>query len=267
MERLVREFGTLDRVAELGKTSPVYLSQIRAASLDHRGTVRAMGTLVARKLEEGCSKEVGWMDTPSPAMLAAAGPPYGQPADPYTALTPAQIAAGMNVVSKAVAAPPVPSPPMPHGKVVAWSEPSDLSDEWVIVERRSIKLSAGNGTIVIEHEQLPPLAFREEYLRSKRVRNRSNLVVCYAEGTSMEPAFTDGDVLLCDIGQTEVVDGEVYALDYGGELRVKRLRKRFDGGLLIQSDNAVKFPPEALDAAQALHIKILGRVLWRGGSV
>ena len=77
----------------------------------------------------------------------------------------------------------------------------------------------------------------------------------------------DGDVLLCDIGQTEIIDGEIYALDYGGELRVKRLRKRLGGGLLVQSDNAARFPPESLDAAQALQIKILGRVLWRGGSV
>lgn len=83
----------------------------------------------------------------------------------------------------------------------------------------------------------------------------------------MEPSFRDRDVLLCDTGQTEIIDGEVYALDYGGELRVKRLRKRFDGGLIILSDNTAKHPPESLSAIDATHIKILGRVLWRGGSV
>lgn len=201
LERLVLEFGTLERVAELGKTSPVYLSQVRAASKDHRGTARSMGTVVARKLEVGCDKPSGWMDTPSPALLAAG------------------VAASKSSGSAPTAM------PAPHGKVVAWDKPGDLSPDWVLVDRRSIKLSAGNGTVVFEHEQLPPLAFRDEYLREKRVRNRNNLVICYAEGDSMEPSFRDRDVLLCDTGQTEIIDGEVYALDYGGELRVKRLRK------------------------------------------
>lgn len=238
LEEAISSAGGIPQLASLCDLSEKYIRQIKSGYQGEKDrNPRKVGEEAARKIDLGLKKPLGWMDTPSAAMLAAES--------------------GANPA------------PMPRGKVIPWSKPSDLSDEWVIVERRSIKLSAGNGTIVIEHEheQLPPLAFREEYLRSRRVRNRANLVVCYAEGTSMEPAFTDGDVLLCDIGQTEVVDGEVYALDYGGELRVKRLRKRFDGGLLIQSDNAVKFPPEALDAALALHIKILGRVLWRGGSV
>lgn len=83
LERLVLEFGTLERVAELGKTSPVYLSQVRAASKDHRGTARSMGTVVARKLEVGCDKPSGWiiLNKPGPTAPGTTSPSYKSSAE------------------------------------------------------------------------------------------------------------------------------------------------------------------------------------------
>ena len=152
--------------------------------------------------------------------------------------------------------------------VIAWDVPSDLPDnEFALVERRAVRLSAGSGTIVFEEEELPPLSFRADFLRSRRVTRKANLVIVYAEGDSMMPTIADGDSVLCDRGQTEIIDGEIYAIDYAGSLRVKRLRKRFDGGLIIISDNTLKHPSESLSSEDARHITVLGRVLWRGGSV
>lgn len=156
----------------------------------------------------------------------------------------------------------------PTHAVLAWSEPSDLPDnEFALVERRTVKLAAGNGHFIFEDEPLPPLAFRAEFLRARRVTRRDNLVIVYAEGDSMEPSILDGDSLLCDRGQVDVIDGEVYAIDYGGHLRVKRLHKRFDGALIIRSDNAAKYPVEIVTTDDLVRITILGRVLWRGGSI
>ncbi len=60
---LISDFGTQDRVAELAGTSPVYLSQILNGAADSKtGKVRQIGDPLARKLEEGCGKETGWMD-------------------------------------------------------------------------------------------------------------------------------------------------------------------------------------------------------------
>lgn len=152
--------------------------------------------------------------------------------------------------------------------VIAWDVPSDLPDnEFALVERRAVKLAAGSGTIVFEEEELPPLSFRADFLRARRVTRKANLVIVYAEGDSMMPTIADGDSVLCDRGQTEIIDGEIYAIDYAGSLRVKRLRKRFDGGVMIISDNALKHPAESLSFEEARHVAVLGRVLWRGGSV
>lgn len=232
--QLIAELGTVKRLADAIGRAPAQISQLKTRQPHSQtGSPRMIGSELAREIEAKLGKPTGWMDiAPNPVELAA-----------------------MGRAPKA-------------GPVIAWSSPADLhDDEFALVDRRAVKLSAGTGQMVFDEEPLPPLAFRAEFLRSKRVSRRENLVIVYAEGDSMEPAIVDGDAVLCDRGQTEVIDGEIYAIDYGGVLKVKRLRKRFDGGLVIISDNAAKHPAEALTADQATHITVLGRVLWRGGSL
>lgn len=63
LELLVDEFGTADVVAEKSGTSAIYLSQIRNEAKDSKtGKPRQIGDPLARKLEAGCNKELGWMD-------------------------------------------------------------------------------------------------------------------------------------------------------------------------------------------------------------
>lgn len=72
LEILALEFGTVDAVAEKAATSPVYLSQIKNRAVDSKtGRPREMGTKVARKLEKGCGKQPGWMDTDPGAVKEA----------------------------------------------------------------------------------------------------------------------------------------------------------------------------------------------------
>ncbi len=63
LELLVKELGTLEKVAEAGGTSSVYLSQLRNRTPDAKtGKLREMGNAMARRLEAGCQKASGWMD-------------------------------------------------------------------------------------------------------------------------------------------------------------------------------------------------------------
>ena len=101
---LIEEMGTQEAVAEAGGTSSVYLSQIKNRTPDKKtGKLRQMGDDMARKLEEGCKKERGWMDNthagavayadaPTVVPLVAAEPrPAGQHQDRFDVWTRAAI--------------------------------------------------------------------------------------------------------------------------------------------------------------------------------
>jgi len=62
LRALVAEFKTADEVAKRAGTAPMYLSQILNGSKSSTGTPRGVGDTLARKLELGCGKELGWMD-------------------------------------------------------------------------------------------------------------------------------------------------------------------------------------------------------------
>lgn len=155
-----------------------------------------------------------------------------------------------------------------RAQIIEWEKPEDLPDDkYVIVPRFKLKLSAGNGSFITEEFPGEPLAFTSKWIKEKGVC-RSSLCLVNATGDSMEPTITDGSLLLIDIKSTSVIDGKVYALRYGEELRVKRLFKRYDGGLIIRSDNQHKYPDEViLPNEMNNHIYVIGRCIWQAGDL
>ena len=81
----------------------------------------------------------------------------------------------------------------------------------------------------------------------------------------MAPGIRDGDLVLINLALTTLSDGEVYALRYFDQLRLKRLFRRFDGSLILRSDNPryedEVVPPEYLDG----NVGIIGKVVYRSG--
>lgn len=149
--------------------------------------------------------------------------------------------------------------------VLVWERPEELEDAGcVLVPRVSVQLSAGSGSVVQGEEEMPPLAFRADWLRKKNITSRSNLRTCTVSGDSMEPYLSDGDTVLIDMGQTKIIDNEVYAIEAYDEVRIKRLSRRIDGGLLVRSDNP-RFPEESLTPEQAASLNVRGRCVWRAG--
>ena len=149
--------------------------------------------------------------------------------------------------------------------IVVWENPEDLPEgKYLFIPRRRVRLSAGNGRIALEEDSAPPLAFESNWVRSEGLRFQ-NLVVVYADGDSMEPQIRHGDVLLLNLAATEVRDGNVYALRCVDHIRVKRLYRRYDGALILRSDNP-EFPDETVPPAdQDGHVSVIGEVIWRGG--
>lgn len=151
--------------------------------------------------------------------------------------------------------------------IYAWQHEDDLPEgEFVFVPRLKVNLSAGHGRdqVEIEFVEAQPQAFRADWIRKEHLRP-NKLASMYAAGDSMQPSIFDGDSLVIDTSQTEVLDGRVYALWYEGGERVKRLYRIPGGGLRIHSDNTADYPAIILDQDHVGHVRIIGRVVHRSG--
>lgn len=104
---------------------------------------------------------------------------------------------------------------------------------------------------------------------SRRVLNAMDVelhnAICIAmTGSSMADKIQDGSLIGIDTGKTLIIDGEIYALEHDGMLRVKYLYRLPGGGLRLRSHNAGEYPDEVFTALQIQeqHIQVLGWVFW-----
>ncbi|WP_295476538.1 helix-turn-helix transcriptional regulator [uncultured Pseudomonas sp.] len=84
------------------------------------------------------------------------------------------------------------------------------------------------------------------------------------KGNSMAERLQNGSLLGIDRRTTQVIDGEMYALEHGGLLRIRYLYRLPNGGLRLRSHNGHEYPDESFSAEQ-IHqqsIRVLGWVFW-----
>jgi len=129
--------------------------------------------------------------------------------------------------------------------------------------------STGSGEDNSHVEIRGVMAFKSSWLRANNL-NQRHLDVIYANGHSMEPTINDGDVLLVDESTIEPKDGQIFAMQSATKgTIVKRLVKSDIGGWIIRSDNQDKarYGDEALRDGEINEVRIIGRVVWRGGMI
>lgn len=147
--------------------------------------------------------------------------------------------------------------------------PSSPSEEThVIIPRYNVHAACGNGLLNDHVEVNGGLAFMRSWIRDMGWK-AANLVVIYARQDSMAPTITDGAVLLVDTSQTAPESGRVYVLNWFGEERVKRLHRVGASRYRVSSDNPNKaeFPDEVIDFEESPDVRIIGRVVWQGGTL
>lgn len=153
--------------------------------------------------------------------------------------------------------------------VLEWDNEAELGEEYVLIPRLDIKVSAGNGRIVWEvDEKGQKQAFRASWIARLGI-NPGQAATVVADGSSMEPRVIDGDSLVVDYKATNLIDGKVYVLAYQNEVYVKRLFKRPGGGLTIRSDNPDKarYPDMEVMPSDAEHVEIIARVVAVSGAM
>lgn len=146
---------------------------------------------------------------------------------------------------------------------------SPSKKDYALIPQYTARASAGNGYHNDHVELKEGLVFKRDWLKRLALREDS-LCVIYAEGSSMEPTISDGDVLLIDHASTTPRSGKVYAmLRPDGSTSIKRLIQAFSGEWIIRSDNPDKtlYPDEPVSTEALQQIKIIGRSVWGGGGM
>jgi phage repressor protein C with HTH and peptisase S24 domain len=132
--------------------------------------------------------------------------------------------------------------------------------EYIEIPHFDVRVAAGHGAINTQEEQLRPLAFRTDWLKSRNLSTK-DLVVVDVCGDSMEPYLEDGDLVLVDRSQVEIASGKTYVLQIDGHLLVKNLQLLPQGLVQVASFNQ-GFPPYQIDMAnESLNMAVVGRVI------
>ncbi|SDO71622.1 Phage repressor protein C, contains Cro/C1-type HTH and peptisase s24 domains [Halomonas shengliensis] len=145
-------------------------------------------------------------------------------------------------------------------EIVEGDEPLRPDEVWLPIYRE-VEFAAGNGaTQVIENH-----GAQERFSLPRLARSGvspENAALAVAKGDSMTPAIQDGATIGIDKGSRTIQDGQVYALDHDGMLRIKRLYRLPPGRMRVVSENTAEYPEEIYHTNDPEAPRILGRVFW-----
>lgn len=135
---------------------------------------------------------------------------------------------------------------------------SDDDIEFKYVPKVAARLSAGTGSFECEDDVTDYLSFQTKWLARKGSAN--HMVAMEVFGQSMEPVIKEGDTVLIDQSQKNILAGAIYAVGVEDTILVKRLEKH-PNKLVLCSDNK-DYEPIYLEKEDIDKLRIIGKVIW-----
>ncbi len=120
------------------------------------------------------------------------------------------------------------------------------------------RLCAGGGSFEVASEIEGYYSFQKKWIRRKGTA--SQMVLMDVFGNSMTPEIKDGDTVLIDQSQNDIIAGAIYAVGIEDTIMVKRIEKH-PLKLVLLSDNK-EHTPIYLAGEEINNIRIIGKVLW-----
>lgn len=208
-----------------------------AGMLPDSKSPRSFGETNARDFEQKLRLPRGWLDQPHESADVAAEP--SEQCSPAAQSTPSL---------------------MP---IEVWSDETPLGDDEVEIPFfKEVELAAGKGSEVMLETGGRKLRFGKRTLQRKGIPPEA-AAAAVVTGNSMEPVLPDGSTVGVDTSRTQVTDGQMYAINHEGQLRVKVLYRTPGNGLRLRSYNSDEHPDERYDGTYvAEHIRVIGKVFW-----
>ena len=144
------------------------------------------------------------------------------------------------------------------GEMFISNDTTKNSDNYFI-DLLNVRAGAGEGIYNYVIETVDTISLDKSFFRTPI--NTNKIKGIQVDGDSMEPTLRDGDYVLIDENINFGTNG-IYAIQYGGQILIKRLQFKMDGTILIISDND-KYDKEMFNPNenqlpfQVLGIKIL----------
>ena len=140
--------------------------------------------------------------------------------------------------------------------------PTYNADNILLIDVLDVAGSMGGGELQENENVIQQIAIGLEWVSKHLygVSNPRNLRVISGRGTSMEPTYSDGAILIVDIEDKTVRDNQVYVLSSDSRVFIKRVHQRVDGRFEISSDNPTAKTVEALNGDH--EVTVHGRIVW-----
>ena len=141
----------------------------------------------------------------------------------------------------------------------------DHKDEFVWIDVVEAVFSCGAGESIEFHFDTinGKIPFSPSFMKDKGVTEKTMKII-KAKGESMADFIKDGDLVGINLAQTDIIDGEIYAVYLAREAMLKQIFKEADGSLVLHSLNE-KFPDRIVSEENGRNFKVIGRQFWRAG--
>jgi phage repressor protein C with HTH and peptisase S24 domain len=146
--------------------------------------------------------------------------------------------------------------------------PDDMQPEGTVsIKQSRVFISAGAGREITYEiiEDSEPATYQLSWFQKNGI-NPDNARRFKVVGDSQAPFLHDGDTVLVNLAETSIIDGKLYAIRYGSDLRLKFLTRRLDGTLILRSRNPEYKDEEVPPALAHEQVAIIGRVRDKSGS-
>ncbi|WP_313042680.1 XRE family transcriptional regulator [Acinetobacter sp.] len=141
----------------------------------------------------------------------------------------------------------------------------DLKNQFVWIDVVEANFSCGTGESIEFHFDAinGKIPFPPSFLKDRNVTEKTMKII-KAKGDSMADFIKDGDLVGINLQQTDVIDGEIYAVYLAGEGMIKQVFKEADGSLVLHSLND-KYRDKVVTEENGKNFKVIGRQFWRAG--
>lgn len=140
-------------------------------------------------------------------------------------------------------------------------KPKKYADTLYIQQLDDVRAAAGNGQVTPTDQVSVMVAINAIDWRNRVGANPEKVKIITVYGDSMEGTLSHGDQVFVDTACNKFIDDAIYVIMQDGLLRIKRVKLKLDGSILVKSDNENGFGIEEYTANQAASFNVIGKVL------